>query len=112
MTRFASLDPPVELPGMMAMTPGSTMARALGGSGQRQQWFTIGAQYTRSDGLRVKIEDEFDSAPNDLIAPAAACHLPGVQPVDTLRLTGSDVHHHSYFSNAEVRDRLDSWLRR
>ena len=111
MTRFASLDPPVELPGMMAMTPGSTLARAFAGSGQRQQWFTIGAQYARPEGLRSERGDEFDSAPNDLIAPAAACHLPGVQPVDTLRLTGSDVHHHSYFSNPEVRERLDSWLR-
>jgi pimeloyl-ACP methyl ester carboxylesterase len=113
MTRFAGLDPPVELPGMMAMLPGSISSRALSGLGSRQQWFTIGAHYSRLEGhrARVAVDDEFESEPNDLVAPSAGCHLPGVQPVDTLRLGGSDVHHHNYFANAHVRERLDSWLR-
>ncbi|MEO8061402.1 MAG: hypothetical protein ABI821_01505 [Pseudomonadota bacterium] len=114
MARFATLDPPVELPGMSVMTPGSTASRALGGlSLARQQWFTIGAQFTRPEGHRanVAIGDEFDAEPNDLVAPSAGCRLPGVRPVDSLMLGGSDVHHHNYFANRHVRERLESWLR-
>jgi pimeloyl-ACP methyl ester carboxylesterase len=114
MARFVAIDPPVELPGMTAMTPGSVSSRALGAlPAGRQQWFTIGAQYTRPEGHRttVAIEDEFEAEPNDLVAPSAGCHLPGVQPIDSLRLGGSDVHHHNYFANRHVRERLESWLR-
>ena len=113
MLRFAALTPPAELPGLTAMTPGSAASRALGGSSPRQQWLTIGAQYTRPAGHRASVaaDDEFETEANDLVAPSAGCHLPGVQPVDTLRLAGSDVHHHNYFANQQVRECLASWLR-
>jgi pimeloyl-ACP methyl ester carboxylesterase len=113
MTRFAGLDPPVELPGMTAMTPGSSTARALTGLGPRQQWFTIGADYARPEGHRVNaaVNDEFESAPNDLVVPAAGCHLPGVTPAESLRIGGAYDHHHNYFANRQVRERLDAWLR-
>jgi hypothetical protein len=31
-------------------------------------------------------------------------------PSETLRLGGADVHHHNYFANAHVREKLDTWL--
>ena len=114
MVRFAALGLPAELPGMTAMSPGSASSRALGAlSAARPQWFTIGAQYTRPDGHRanVAIDDEFEAQANDLLVPSAGCHLPGAQPVDTLKVGGSDVHHHNYFANRHVRERLESWLR-
>jgi hypothetical protein len=95
------------------MTPGSTTARALTGLGPRQHWFTIGADYARPEGHRVNaaVDDEFESAPNDLVVPAAGCHLPGVPPADSLRIGGSDAHHHNYFANRQVHERLNAWLR-
>jgi hypothetical protein len=114
MARFAALDPPAELPGMSAMAPGSTASRALGAlRPTRQQWFTIGAQYARLPGHRsgIATDDRFDSQPNDLVVPVAGCQEPGVPPIETLRLGGSDVHHHNYFANRHVRERLETWLR-
>jgi hypothetical protein len=43
--------------------------------------------------------------------PAAGCHLPGVPPADSLRIGGSDDHHHNYFANRQVHERLNAWLR-
>jgi pimeloyl-ACP methyl ester carboxylesterase len=95
MARFVALEPPVELPGLAEMTPGSTRA-----------------QYSRPERERgLANGNEFDSEPNDLLVPAAGCHEPGVKPVDTLRLGGSDVHHHNYFANQHARERLELWLR-
>ena len=114
MARFVAMELPVELPGLAAMIPGSLSLRSLGISRPvLQQWFTIGAQYTRPAGhwTNAAVDDEFTAEPNDLMVPAAGCHEPGVQPVDTLRLAGSDVHHHNYFANRQVRERLESWLR-
>jgi hypothetical protein len=114
MARFAAMDMPVELPGLVAMTPGSSTLRFLDAfCPAQQQWFTIGAQYARPAGhwMSAAVHDEFTAEPNDLVVPAVGCHSPGVQPVDMLRLGGSDVHHHNYFANRHVRERLEAWLR-
>ena len=38
------------------------------------------------------------------------CHRPGPEVTDSLRLTGDNVHHHNYFSDYSVRERLLGWL--
>jgi len=114
MARIAAIELPVELPGLAAMMPDSQSLRLLGRSRPvQQQWFTIGAQYTRPAGhwTNAAVDDEFTAEPNDLVVSSAGCHEPGVQPVDTLRLAGSKVHHHNYFVHRAVRERLGSWLR-
>jgi hypothetical protein len=112
--RFVAMDLPVELPGLAAMAPGSPSLRSLSTfCCVQQQWFTIGAQYQRPAGhwMSAVVDDEFAAEPNDLVVPSAGCHQPGVQSVDSLRLGGADVHHHSYFANKHVREHLGSWLR-
>jgi hypothetical protein len=42
--------------------------------------------------------------------PSEDCHEPGVPVTDRLRLGGSKVHHHNYFTNAHVRAHLAEWL--
>jgi pimeloyl-ACP methyl ester carboxylesterase len=112
--RFAAMDVPAELPGIAAMMPADPAARAPGTVfPAQQQWFTIGAQYTRPAGhwTSPAIDDQFTAEPNDLVVPSGGCHAPGVTPVDTLRLGGSEVHQHNYFANRHVRERLETWLR-
>ncbi len=114
LARFAAMGVPAELPGIEAMAPGGSALRALAAiCPSRQQWFTIGAQYTRPEGhwTSQAIDDDFTAQPNDLLVPAGGCHEPGVAPVDKLQLAGFDVHHHNYFANGHVREHLESWLR-
>jgi hypothetical protein len=102
-----------ELPGLDAMKPDSLLLRALGAfSAPVPQWFTIGAQYSGAGAARaVGLDpDDFAMAPNDMVVPSEGCHEPGAAPCESLRLGGADVHHHNYFANPHVRERLDSWL--
>lgn len=76
-----------------------------------QQWFTVGAQFSRPSGHGHHPIDADDFAvPNDLVVPSEGCHEPGVPVTDRLRLGGSQVHHHNYFANGHVREHLVEWL--
>ena len=102
-----------ELPGLDAMKPDSLFLRALGAfSAPAPQWFTIGAQYSGvGAACAVGLDpDDFAMAPNDSVVPSEGCHDPGAAPCETLRLGGADVHHHNYFANAHVREKLGAWL--
>ena len=112
MVRFAALASSESLPGLAVMAPGSPALCTLAASRRcAQQWFTVGAQFSADGGHGDAGErDEFLAAPNDLVVPSQGCHEPGTEVADSLRLVGSEVHHHNYFSNQQVRDRLARWL--
>jgi hypothetical protein len=112
LARCVALNSSEHLPGLAALTPGSPTLRTLAAfKPTGQQWFTIGAQFAAPGGHGDTGErDEFFTAPNDLVVSSDGCHEPGVQVADSLRLGGADVHHHNYFSNEHVRDRLARWL--
>lgn len=113
LARGVALGLATELPGLEAMTPDSLLLRALGaGRAPAQQWYTIGAQYSGAGAARAEGLDPGDFAlvPNDTVVPSDGCHEPGCTPVESLRLGGADVHHHNYFANANVRERLEAWL--
>jgi hypothetical protein len=112
LARCVALGSSEQLPGLAALTPGSPILRTLAGfKPAGQQWFTIGAQFAAPGGHGdTGARDEFLTAPNDLVVPSEGCHEPGIPVADSLRLGGAVVHHHNYFSNEHVRDRLARWL--
>ncbi|HEX6639443.1 MAG TPA: hypothetical protein VF033_17435 [Steroidobacteraceae bacterium] len=99
------------LPGIDALTPESAAVSAnrdLRVPGL--EWFTVGAQFTLPEGHMTTPgpAEAFASVPNDLVVPAHGCHEPGFPVTDSLHVPG--VHHHGYFSDARVRERLAMWL--
>jgi hypothetical protein len=106
MMRFAALDVRAPLPGVEALQPDRQDLGAI--EPKAQQWYTVSAQFANAGGHVTP--DDFADTPNDLVVPSEACHEPGVPVADSLRLGGSDVHHHNYFTNRHVRERLQSWL--
>jgi hypothetical protein len=102
----------VSLPGMAALTPDSNARIAADFHVAGLEWFTVGAQFSLPPavGRDLPDADDFRATPNDLVVPAQGCHEPGIPVNDSLLLAGSDVHHHNYFANAEVRARLAGWL--
>lgn len=95
-------------PGLEAMEPGSHMLRSLETIDSPQRWFSIGANF--EPAIEAGIDPFPDDAPNDLVVPSDGCHLPTATPDDSLRIAGSQTHHHNYFSSTVVRDRLAAWL--
>jgi len=113
MTRFVAAGLGADLPGLEAMRPHSPLLQFLASKPAGSQlWFTIGARFTPRSGHSVVLRepDEFSLQPNDLVVPSDGCHAPGASITDSLRLGGSDVHHHNYFANVHVRQRLAAWL--
>ncbi len=112
MARFVAVGSSEPLPGLAALAPDSSALCALATfKPSAQQWFTVGAHFAAPGGHAAIGEcDEYFPAPNDLVVPSEGCHEPGTQVADSLRLGGSAVHHHNYFSNQHVRDRLARWL--
>jgi hypothetical protein len=101
------------LPGVEELTPDRAPLRARADFRRPDlEWFTIGARFCVPEGHVPEFHevDEFSTVDNDLVVPAQGCHEPGVPVSESLRLSGSDVHHHSYFSSEEVRERLAAWL--
>jgi hypothetical protein len=98
------------LPGLEAQTPGAPLRVPADFRARGLEWFTVGGQFTMPDGLAQEPFgcEEFTSAPNDLVVPAQECHEPGMPVDDSLQVTG--VHHHQYFANRQVRERLATWL--
>ena len=110
MTRCIALGVSEPLPGLAAVAGESAALRAF--KPFAQQWFTVSAQFSTPNGHGdVGERDEFSAAPNDLVVPSEGCHHPGAPVSESLRLGGADVHHHNYFANQHVRERLAAWLR-
>ena len=108
MARFVALGLPASLAGLEALEPESESLRSLQEPRETaQHWFTVGARYAAAQGERA---DEFDSTPNDLVVPSESCHLPTAQLADSLHLEGERTHHHGYFADEHVRERLAAWL--
>ena len=70
----------------------------------------MSADFNRTDGHPNDAYDDFASASNDLVVPSAGCHDVDADISDSLKLVGSEVHHHSYFANQQVRERLARWF--
>jgi hypothetical protein len=99
------------LPGIEVLTPDAAPLRGLVDfRSSRLEWFTVSGQFAIPEGhaAGADIRDEFSAIPNDLVVPALACHDPGIPVNDSLHVSG--VHHHGYFANGAVRERLATWL--
>jgi pimeloyl-ACP methyl ester carboxylesterase len=113
LARGVALGLATDLPGLEAMAPDSLLLRALdAGRSGISQLYTVGAQYSGAGApmARGLDPDDFAALPNDTVVPSDGCHDPGSTPVDSLKLGGADVHHHNYFANVHVRERLVAWL--
>jgi hypothetical protein len=106
--RFVALGLDARLPGLEAQEPGSDTLRTLGAMVPPTHWFSIGANLERQDERGA--DPAFGDVPNDLVVPSDGCHLATATPGDSLRIAGSRIHHHNYFSSSAVRERLSSWL--
>ena len=111
MLRFVALEVASALPGIEALQPQSATRRESGALvAGAQEWFTVSADFNRTDGHPNDAYDDFASASNDLVVPSAGCHDVDADISDSLKLVGSEVHHHSYFANEQVRERLARWF--
>ena len=111
MLRFVALELASALPGIEALQPESATRRDSGAlMAGAQEWFTVGADFTHTNGHRNGGYDAFASAPNDLVVPSAGCHDMDADISDSLKLISSEVHHHNYFANQHVRERLARWF--
>jgi len=111
MLRFVALEVASALPGIEALQPQSATRRESGALvAGAQEWFTVSADFNRTDGHPNDAYDDFASASNDLVVPSAGCHDVDADISDSLKLVGSEVHHHSYFANQQVRERLARWF--
>ena len=54
--------------------------------------------------------DDFSAIPNDQVVPSDGCHALDVEISDSLKLVGSEFHHHNYFASERLRERLAKWL--
>ena len=106
--RFVALGLDSRLPGLEAQQPGSDTLRALAEIDSPQRWFSIGANFERP--AEAEGDPLFGDTPNDRVVPSDGCHLPTATPDDSLRIAGSQIHHHNYFSSPVARERLNSWL--
>ena len=111
MLRFVALEAASALPGIEALQPQSATRRESGALvAGAQEWFTVSADFSRTDGHPNGAYDDFASAPNDLVVPSAGCHDVDAAISDSLKLVGSEAHHHSYFANQQVREHLARWF--
>jgi len=111
MLRFVALEVASALPGIEALQPQSATRRESGALvAGAQEWFTVSADFNRTDGHPNGAYDDFASASNDLVVPSAGCHDVDADISDSLKLVGPEVHHHSYFANQQVREHLARWF--
>ena len=107
MMRSVALGVEPGLPGIDEVLPDGPPVADVGKLESAVRWYTIGADYrpeTETDS-----EGTHESA-NDLVVSSEDCHQPGPEVADSLRLAGESVHHHNYFSDRAVRERLFDWL--
>jgi hypothetical protein len=111
MLRFVALGLSSPLVGMEPLLPGNAALRIPSVSaGDSPEWFTISAQFAKAVGHADESLHEFALAPNDLVTPVDGCHEPGGRVSDSLKLGGTEIHHHNYFTNQHVRERLAAWF--
>ena len=111
MLRFVALGMVSPLPGIEPLLPGNSSVPTPGAGGHgAARWFTVSAQFAKAGGHGGEGLADFSATPNDLVVPVDGCHEPGAPVTDSLRLGGAEVHHHNYFANCHVRDRLATWL--
>jgi hypothetical protein len=111
MLRFVALGLSSPLAGMEPLLPGNAALRIQSArEDDSPEWFTISAQYAKGAGHVDETLDEFTLAPNDLLVPVDGCHEPGARVSDSLKLGGTEIHHHNYFTNRHVRERLAAWF--
>jgi hypothetical protein len=111
MLRFVALGLTAPLPGIEPLLPGNEDLGDHAESGaESAQWFTVSAQFAREGGHDAAGPEDFSQTPNDLVVPVAGCHQPGARVTDLLKLGGDRVHHHNYFTDRHVRERLAAWL--
>ncbi len=106
--RFVAMGQSSRLPGLEAQEPGSDTLRMLDAIESPQRWFSIGANVEHA--ADTGNDPPSEGAPNDLVVPSDGCHLPTATPDDSLRIAGSQIHHHNYFSSPVVRERIAAWL--
>jgi hypothetical protein len=106
--RFEALGLDTRLPGLEAQHPDSDTLRTLGEIDSPPRCFSVGANYERPADAGP--DPPPGDPPNDLVVPSDGCHLPTATPDDSLRIAGSQIHHHNYFSSSVVRERLTTWL--
>ena len=70
----------------------------------------VGAEFTRMDGHFTGANDDLCGGPNDLVVPTDGCHDLDVEISDSLKLLGSEIHHHNYFASERLRSQLAKWL--
>lgn len=92
------------MPGIETVTPEMILPTNPAAERSAMRWYTIGAHY-QGDAARPS-QDVF----TDLVVSSEDCHRPGPEVADSLRLTGDSVHHHNYFTDRRVRERLLDWL--
>jgi pimeloyl-ACP methyl ester carboxylesterase len=103
LVRSVALGAETGLPGVDTVIPESfAPAPPAAADAAPLQWLTIGAHYL---GQVARNE-----AATDLVVPSEDCHRPGPDVEDSLRLIGDEVHHHNYFTDRRVRERLFGWL--
>jgi hypothetical protein len=111
MLRFVALGVTCPLPGVEALQPAIAMEFDSGLlKADAQQWFTVSAEFTPVDGHFTGANDDFSAIPNDQIVPSDGCHALDVEISDSLKLVGSEFHHHNYFASERLRERLAKWL--
>ena len=111
MLRFVALGVACPLPGVEALQPAIAMefdSDLL--EADAQQWFTVSAEFTPVDGHFTGANDDFSAIPNDQVVPSDGCHDLDVEISDSLKLVGSEIHHHNYFASERLRERLAKWL--
>ncbi len=107
MMRSVALRAEPGLPGIDEVLPDGSPLADVGKLESAVSWYTIGADY------RPETESDSEGAresPNDLVVASEDCHRPGPEVADSLRISGENVHHHNYFSDRTVRERLFDWL--
>jgi hypothetical protein len=111
------------LPGLAAMDPeGEWLKAASEKAAGDARWFTIGANYEPAGAVAAgfasrlrdraadAVTDAFFATDNDLVVPSDGCHNPGPPIVDSLRLSGAETNHCTYFASRHVHDALSTWL--
>jgi hypothetical protein len=111
MLRFVALGLTAPLPGVEPLLAGTRARLApVSRSGEAAQWFTVSAQFSKGGGHGNESAEPFSGEPNDTVVPVDGCHEPGVPVADSLKIGGADVHHHNYFTNRHVVERLGKWF--
>jgi hypothetical protein len=111
MLRFVALGLTAPLPGIEPLLPGN--ASILVGdarANEAQQWFTVSAEFAKAGGHRSETLDDFCEASDDMVVPVEGCHEPRLPVADSLKIGGAEIHHHNYFTDRHVRERLCAWF--